>query len=148
MDYLFQIRVTGILLENEKVLIVKQKVSNSREWSLPGGRMEQGETLESSIVREILEETGLQSKIIKLLYLCDIPIASPPLLHITFLMEKVGGVITLPTNEFDQNPISDVRMVTINNLKEYGFSDKFVSLVNNGFPDSGCYMGLKTNIGL
>lgn len=31
---LFQIRVTGILIENDKILLVKQKVSSMRTWSL------------------------------------------------------------------------------------------------------------------
>ncbi len=40
----FQIRVTGILLEENQILLVRQKVSRTRGWSLPGGRAEAGET--------------------------------------------------------------------------------------------------------
>lgn len=36
----FQIRVTGILIHQGKILIVKQKLSDKRLWSLPGGRLE------------------------------------------------------------------------------------------------------------
>lgn len=39
MNHLLQVRVTGILIEKENLLIVKQKVSD-RNWSLPGGRVE------------------------------------------------------------------------------------------------------------
>lgn len=35
MENVMQVRVTGILIEDEKVLLVKQKVA-SRNWSLPG----------------------------------------------------------------------------------------------------------------
>lgn len=42
MKNVMQVRVTGILIEDEKVLLVKQKVAN-RNWSLPGGRAENGE---------------------------------------------------------------------------------------------------------
>ena len=34
MENVMQVRVTGILIEDEKVLLVKQKVAN-RNWSLP-----------------------------------------------------------------------------------------------------------------
>lgn len=33
---LFQIRVTGILVESGKILLVKQKVPPTRPWSFPG----------------------------------------------------------------------------------------------------------------
>lgn len=148
MNDLLQVRVTGILIENEQILLVKQQVSNSRAWSLPGGRVEQGETLEASIVRELLEETGLHCKVVKLLYLCDVPQANPSLIHISFLMERLEGELTLPTNEFDKNPITDVRMVSFDQLCELGFSDTFVQILRNDFPESGTYKGLKSNIGL
>ncbi len=38
MENVMQVRVTGILIEDEKILLVKQKVAN-RNWSLPGGRV-------------------------------------------------------------------------------------------------------------
>ncbi|MBE7125919.1 NUDIX hydrolase [Bacillus mycoides] len=59
MENVMQVRVTGILIEDEKVLLVKQRVAN-RNWSLPGGRVENGETLEE------LSRYGFSEKFIKL----------------------------------------------------------------------------------
>jgi ADP-ribose pyrophosphatase YjhB (NUDIX family) len=146
--YNFQIRVTGILIENKKILLVKQKIEPSREWSLPGGRVDAGEQLEEAINRELFEETGLITKVEKLLYICDKTDCKPPILHITFLLKKMSGEITLPTNEFDDNPISDVKYVDFSSLIDLGFSKKFVIIVKNGFPNAGSYMGFKENIGL
>ena len=84
--YDFNIRVTGIFIENEKILLVKQKVSDKRNWSLPGGKLEQGETIEQGIIREMREETGLDVEIIRLLYLCDVSASNNTLLHISFLL--------------------------------------------------------------
>ncbi|MEC0259668.1 NUDIX hydrolase [Paenibacillus lautus] len=147
MSNLLQVRVTGILIEDERILLVKQ-VSSERGWSLPGGRVEQGETLEEAMVREMEEETGLITKVKKLLYLCDKPDSSPSLLHITFLLERLEGEIRLPSNEFDLNPIGDVVLVPIADLASHGFSEKFTTIVKRGFPESGSYQGLKRNIGL
>lgn len=147
-DYIFNIRVTGILVENNELLIVKQKLSDSRSWSLPGGRLERGETLEQGLKREFKEETGLDIEIIRFLYICDVGSSSNTILHISFLVRRTGGEITLPTNEFDENPIHDVRFAAIEKLTEYGFSEQFAERVRQGFPQSGNYMGDKSNIGL
>ncbi len=146
--YDFNIRVTGLLIEDNKILLVKQKISDKRNWSLPGGKLEQGETIEQGIIREMKEETGLDVEIIRLLYLCDVSASDNTLLHITFLLKRVAGDIALPTNEFESNPIYDVEFVPISDLAEYGFNEKFLKLAENGFSDSGIYAGDKSNIGL
>ena len=148
LNNLFQIRVTGVLIENQRLLVVKQKVSSNRNWSLPGGRLERGETLEQGIIREMEEETGLKTEVIKLLYICDKPEISPPLLHLTFLLKKVKGVLRLPSNEYDSNPISDIKMVKIEDIVAYGFTERFKEIVKNSFPNSGNYVGHKSSIGL
>ena len=146
--YDFNIRVTGILIEDEKILLVKQKVSDKRNWSLPGGKLEQGETIEQGIIREMKEETGLDVEIIRLLYLCDVSASNNTLLHISFLLKRVAGNIELPTNEFESNPIYDVEFIPISDLLDYGFSEKFLKLAENKFSDAGIYAGDKLNIGL
>ena len=40
------VRPTGILIEENKILLVKQDVTETRHWALPGGRSEFGETIE------------------------------------------------------------------------------------------------------
>ena len=146
--YDFNIRVTGILIEDNKILLVKQKVSDQRNWSLPGGKLEQGETLEQGIIREMKEETDLNVEIVRLLYLCDVSASDNTLLHITFLLKRIDGNIELPTNEFESNPISEVKFVSVSDLSEYGFNEKFINLAENNFADTGSYVGDKTNIGL
>ena len=148
MNYDFQIRVTGVLVENNSILLVKQKLSSSRTWSLPGGRLEQGETLQEGLEREFWEETGLKVKVQELLYLCDVKSSAHKVVHVTLLVSRLGGTITLPTNEKDENPISDVRFVPVSSLTDYGFSPVFQSLVLEKFPNKGNYMGDKENIGL
>ena len=146
--YYFCVRVSGILIEDGKLLLVKQKVDSKRGWGLPGGKAEAGEKLDEAITRELEEETGLTTRVKKLLYICDKTDSRPPILHITFLLEKISGEIKIPSNEHEANPISDVKFIDITELEKYGFTLKFKKLTENGFPDAGNYMGPKENIGL
>lgn len=45
-----------IYLEDEKKILMVNNVGSG--WSLPGGAVEPGETLEQAVVREAKEETG------------------------------------------------------------------------------------------
>ena len=147
-DNIYKVRATGVLIENNSLLLVKQKLSNNKNWSLPGGRVESGETLEQALIREMKEETGLDVEPIRMLYVCDVAASDNTVLHITFLVKWIGGEITLPTNEFDENPIHDVQFIPIDELTEYGISEKFIEIIKNDFPNAGNYMGDKSNIGL
>ena len=56
--------VGAVIVQDGEVLIVKRKYDPlAGQWSLPGGGVELGETLEESIVREMLEETGLRIEV-------------------------------------------------------------------------------------
>jgi len=53
--------VGAVIVADGKVLLVKRKYEPLKgHWSLPGGMVEIGETLESALSREMLEETGLR----------------------------------------------------------------------------------------
>jgi len=141
------IRVTGILIENDSLLLLNQNTETERNWSLPGGKVETKETLEQSLIREMKEETGLDISIGDLLYICDNIMENKHILHITFLCKKIGGTLGA-TEGLDTQKIHSVEFIPINKLPEKGFSEKFISLVENGFPKKGNYMGAKSNIGL
>ncbi|SDO72489.1 NUDIX hydrolase [Halobacillus aidingensis] len=49
--------------KNEKILMVKNTGKNSSYYTLPGGAVEYGETLQEAAMREVKEETGLEVKV-------------------------------------------------------------------------------------
>ena len=52
--------VGAIVFRDREVLLVKRGAEpNKGKWSLPGGVLEVGETVEAAAVRETLEETGV-----------------------------------------------------------------------------------------
>ena len=59
--------VAGLIIENDRILLIERgKEPMKGYWSLPGGLVEVGETLEIAVRREIREETGLEVDILSL----------------------------------------------------------------------------------
>lgn len=143
-----KVRVTGILLENDRLLLLNQDTGQGRAWSLPGGKVEEGEQIGEALVREMKEETGLDVTPGRLLYVCDFFDDEAHIVHITFELTTVGGVVGAVEQGADTREIRGVEFVPIDKLQSLGFSERFEQLVRNGFPQAGSYMGLKSNIGL
>jgi 8-oxo-dGTP diphosphatase len=52
--------VGAVIIQDSKVVLIRRRYEPlAGQWSLPGGTLELGETLESGTAREMLEETGL-----------------------------------------------------------------------------------------
>ncbi|OZB96257.1 NUDIX domain-containing protein [Paenibacillus sp. XY044] len=49
----------GAIIQDQAGRILMQRRSDYGDWGLPGGAMEPGETIEETMKREVLEETGL-----------------------------------------------------------------------------------------
>lgn len=64
--------VGGVVVEQGRVLLVRRgQAPLLGEWSIPGGALKVGETLEEALRRELREETGLEVTPLELLEVLD-----------------------------------------------------------------------------
>lgn len=68
----FTIRVYGILMNHkQEVLLVHEKMPTMHFTKFPGGGLEYGEGTRDCLIREFMEETGLEVEIAEHLYTTD-----------------------------------------------------------------------------
>ncbi len=64
--------VAAVVFRGDTVLLVRRGQEPARDsWSLPGGLVELGETMEEALHRELLEETGLSVTILGITAVLD-----------------------------------------------------------------------------
>lgn len=67
-----RIRVSACLTDGDRILLVQHHKRERRYWLLPGGGVERGERLTAALQRELVEETGLQIEVGRLLIVCEV----------------------------------------------------------------------------
>jgi ADP-ribose pyrophosphatase YjhB (NUDIX family) len=64
--------VGGVIIEQGRAVLIRRGSEPLLgEWSIPGGTLELGETLEEGVARELLEETGIEVRILELIEIFD-----------------------------------------------------------------------------
>ncbi len=64
----FSIGAGGLLLQGDKALLVQRGENPGKgRWTIPGGYVEEDETPDRAVVREVFEETGLRTSVVELL---------------------------------------------------------------------------------
>lgn len=123
-----KVDVRGVIFKKNQILLVKEKIDG--KWTLPGGWADPNETPSQSVEREIFEESGYSTKVLKVIAVYDRDKQGhyPPypfhVYKIFFLCKLTGGE-PQTSNEtedvafFNENEIPELSIprVTINQLK-------------------------------
>ena len=126
--------VGAVIVDDGKALIVKRRFEPlAGQWSLPGGAVEVGETLESSIAREMLEETGLEVEVGPVIEVFDRITRDEDgrvryhFVLVDYLCWPVGGSLR------PDSDVADAVFVDPSELHRYGLTEKATAVIMRAF---------------
>jgi 8-oxo-dGTP diphosphatase len=124
-----RLRVCGICLQDNKLLLVRHQatVQNQAFWAPPGGGLQFGETIEECLVREVLEETGLQTKVKRFLFVHEFKEDPLQAVELFFELEIVSGQLvtgTDPEATADTQLIEEVAFLSLDEIRSIPLPDK------------------------
>lgn len=93
--------VKALIVNDGKVLIMHKVNVKENNWEIPGGRMEFGETAEDTLLREVMEETGLSVEPIRLLDTWNYLAETYQITGIIYLCKYQGGEVRLSDEHDD-----------------------------------------------
>ena len=129
IDYVFGLSVRVLLTDNEgKVLILKRSTdskTNPGKWEFPGGKVDQGESFDHALVREVYEETKLEISLEHVVGVSEQNLHVIRAVHIIMSGKIIGGNLKL-SHEHE-----GYAWVFFENLPQYDLADWLHEFVFN-----------------
>jgi 8-oxo-dGTP diphosphatase len=66
-----RIRAAALLIENQKILLLKYQYNGTVVYNLPGGKVDFGETMAATLSRELAEELNIETTVNELVILAQ-----------------------------------------------------------------------------
>ena len=118
--------VGAMILDEDRILLEKRKNSPGKgKWSVPGGLVDLGETVEEAIIREVKEETGLEvynPRLVDVVSYVSLDERGSVMYHyviIDYLVTSRGGK---PKASSDAE---DLKWVPLDKVEEYDLTESF-----------------------
>lgn len=139
-----RIRVAGITIQGDEILLIEHTKKDKKYWLVPGGGVDWGESTEEALIREYKEETNLDIEVKDFLFFSEAisPDKNKHVINLYFLViiktdsepMKIGG----------ESNLSDLRYVSkeeIKDIKLYpNIKEQLLKILNNEQMSS--YLGL------
>ena len=128
------ISVGAVMIDGQRVLLVQRGHEPLKgDWSLPGGVVEIGETLEAALVREVREETSLDVEVgpvVEVLERISRDADGGVEYHyviVDYLCRPLGGSLASASDA------ADARWVSRANLKDFNLTAKVAAVIARAF---------------
>ncbi len=125
--------VGAVIVDGDRVVLIKRRFEPLQgQWSLPGGAVEVGETLEGCVVREMREETGLEVEVGPVIEVFDRITRDEDsrvryhYVLVDYLCWPIGGALQ-PGSD-----VTDAVLAHPSELEAYGLTEKATAVIMRG----------------
>jgi 8-oxo-dGTP diphosphatase len=133
--------VGGVIIDQGRTVLIRRGSEPLLgEWSIPGGSLEIGETLQEGVARELLEETGIEVRVLDLIevfdriYLDDevagLQASERPRFHYViadYLCERLGGELRAGSD------VTDVALAREEELAKFRLTETATRILKKAF---------------
>jgi ADP-ribose pyrophosphatase YjhB (NUDIX family) len=133
--------VGGVVIVEDRALLIRRGSEPLRgQWSIPGGTLELGETLQQGVQRELLEETGLEVRIVAFIEVFDRIYGETaqeapgenlrPRFHyviVDYLCERIGGALRAGGDAID------IALASENELEQFQLTETATRILRRAF---------------
>jgi 8-oxo-dGTP diphosphatase len=133
--------IGGVVIENGLALLIKRGSEPLLgQWSIPGGTLELGESLQEGVARELLEETGLEVRVLDMIEAFDRIFLDPathdakdrsrPKYHyviVDYLCERLSGEAQAGSD------VTDIAFATEEELEKFQMTTTAIRVLHRAF---------------
>jgi 8-oxo-dGTP diphosphatase len=133
--------IGGVVIENGQALLIKRGSEPLLgQWSIPGGTLELGESLQQGVARELLEETGLEVQVLDMIEAFDRIFLDPaaanlkdrsrPKYHyviVDYLCERLAGEAEAGSD------VTDIAYATEQELEKFQMTSTAMRVLRRAF---------------
>ncbi|HET7105642.1 MAG TPA: NUDIX hydrolase [Candidatus Acidoferrum sp.] len=133
--------IGGVVIENGRALLIKRGSEPLLgQWSIPGGTLELGESLQEGVARELREETGLQVRVLDMIETFDRIFLDPaapdaknnskPRYHyviVDYLCERLSGEAQAGSD------VTDIAFATESELEKFQMTTTAMRVLHRAF---------------
>ena len=131
-----RVKARAVILRDGKLVVSRERRRGRDHLLLPGGRVQDGESITDAVIREAREETGLEIVPIRLLYVAE-AVGSYRIhdLNLVWLAE-----LRDPGAEIDDQALMPLDSHRVDSIMP-PIMDRIVADASNGWPPAPCWLG-------
>lgn len=127
------IGVGAIVFDGDSVLLIKRdKPPAMGQWSVPGGKLEPGESLCDACIREVMEETGLFVKAGNIVAVVERRVESFHYVIVDFIafIPEAGSKVPCASSD-----VCEALWVKVNQICQYNLVEGLERIINKAYDE-------------